>query len=142
MCFYLCLIPSLSFPQLILVCCKILLFIMVLFHPSRDSRPLPPPVSKYRVACYVALGFCRKYSLLPTFITQTDDVMFLDIFTPEGFFDFSTPKFRIESVYSRSLTQPLTYTVSPATTLANHDFPDLVTGDFNIHNLVADPLRF
>ena len=41
-----------------------------------------PPVPKPRVACYVALGCCRKYSLLPAFIPQTDDVMFLDIFTP------------------------------------------------------------
>ena len=104
MCFYLCLIPLLSFPQWILCCCKILLFIMALFPPLRDLTPLPPSLRKPRVACYMALGFCRKYSLLPTFISLTDDVMFLDSFTPEGFFDLSTPRFRIENVYFCSLT--------------------------------------
>ena len=61
------------------------------YHGSLPSfagfQAFAPPVSKPRVLCYVALGFCRKHSLLPTFILQTDsdDVIFLDIFTPEGF---------------------------------------------------------
>ena len=67
--------------------------------------------------------------------------MFLDIFTPEGFFDFSASKFRIGNFYSRSLAQPPTHTVSPATALVNYDFSYLVAGDFNIHNLGSDPLR-
>ena len=67
--------------------------------------------------------------------------MFLDIFTPEGCFDFSASKFRIGNVYSCSLAQPPTHTVSPATALANHDFPYLAAGDFNINNPVSDPLH-
>ena len=113
------------------------------YHGSLPSfagfNAFAPPVSKPRVACYLALGFCRKHSLLPTFIPQTDDIMFLDIFTPKGFFDSSALKFRIGNVCSRSLTQPPTQMVSPATTLADHGFPYLVTGDFNIHNPASDP---
>ena len=67
--------------------------------------------------------------------------MFLDIFTPEGFFGLSTSKFRIGNVYSRSVTQPPIHTVSPAMALTNHNFPYLVAGDFNIHNPASDPLR-
>ena len=104
------------------------------------NTAFPPPVPKPRVACYVSLGFCKKHSLLPTFIPQTDHIMFLDIFTPEGFFEFSAPKFRIGNVYSRSLAQPPSHTVCPAMALANHDLPYLVADDFNIHNPPSDPL--
>ena len=86
-------------------------------------------------------SFCRYYSLLPTFLPQTDDIMCLDIFTPEGFFGLSTSKFRIGNMYSRSLTQPPIHTVSQAMALTNHNFPYLVAGDFTIHNPVSDPLR-
>ena len=67
--------------------------------------------------------------------------MFLDVFTPEGFFDLPTPKCCIGNVYSRSLTQPHTHSVSPDMALANHDFLYLVAGDYNIHNPASDPLR-
>ena len=107
-----------------------------------EFKAFAPPVSRPRVACYVAVGFCKRYSLLPAFIPQTGDVMFIDIFTPDGFFDFSAPKFQIGNVYSRSLAQPPTHIVLPATVLADHDLPYLVVGNFNIHNPASDPLRF
>ena len=114
-----------------------------IYHGSLPSfsgfKAFAPPAPKPAVTSYVALGFCRKYSVLPTVIPQTDDVMFLDIFTPDGYFDLSTPQFRIGNIYSHSLTQPPTHTASPATALANHDFPYLVAGDFNIHNPATDP---
>ena len=123
----------------------VLLQDLPVYHGSLPSfagfKAFAPPVPKPRVACYVALGFCRKYTLLPAFVPQMDDVMFLDIFTPEGFFDFSATKFRIGNVYSRSLAQPPTHTVTPATALADYDFPYLVAGDFNIHNPASGPLR-
>ena len=115
------------------------------YHGSLPSfvgiKAFAPPVFKGGVACYVALGFCKKYSLLPAFIPRTDDVLFLDIFTLNGFLDISALKFRIENVYSHSLTQPPSNTVPPATALADHDFPYQVVGDFNIHNPASDPLR-
>ena len=115
------------------------------YHGSLPSfagfKANAPPVSKLRVACYVALGFCREYSLLPAFLPQKDGIMFLDIFIPEGFFDFSAPKFRIGNVYSRSLAQPPTHTVIPAVALPDYDFPYRLAGDFNIHNPASDPLR-
>lgn len=89
----------------------------------------------------MALGFCKRYSLLPVFIPQTDDVRFIDVFTPGGFFDFSATNFRIGNIYSRSLTQPPTHMILLATALTDYDFPYLVVGDFNIHNPASDPLR-
>ena len=116
-----------------------------IYHGSPPSfagfKAFAPPVPKPRVACYVALGFWRKYSVLAIFTPQTDNVRFPDIFTPECFFHLSTTKFCIGNVYSRSLTQPTTQTVSRATALANHDFFYLVAGDFNIYDPAADSLH-
>ena len=73
-------------------------------------------------------------------VPQSEDVIFLDIFTANGFLEFPTPKIQVANVYSRSLEHPPSNSVSPASALADLDFPYLVVGHYNIHNPASDPL--
>ena len=102
-------------------------------------KSFAPPVPRPRVAIYVSLSFCLQYTILPGFHDDTSDTMYLDIYTPEGCFNTSAPKFRINNVYAR-VDGGHACTVSPETAFQQVDFPYLVTGDFNIHNPASDPL--
>ena len=66
--------------------------------------------------------------------------MYLDIYTPEGCFNTSAPKFRINNIYAR-MDKGHACTVSPETAFQQVDFPYLGGGDFNIPNPASDPLR-
>ena len=103
-------------------------------------KSFAPPSPRPRVAIYVSLSFCSKYTILPGFHDNTLDAMFLDVYTPGGCFGTPAPKFRLNNVYARE-GERHTRTVSPQTALQQVDFPLLVAGDFNIHNPAADPLR-
>ena len=113
------------------------------FTPSFTGfKSFAPPVPKPRVACYVSLDFCKRFTLLPSFPPDVDDVMFIDVFTPNGCFESPAPRSRIGNIYSRTLDHPPPFhTVSPDTALEDLDIPYLVAGDFNIHNPASDPLR-
>ena len=110
------------------------------FTPSfAGFKSFAPPVPKPRVACYVSLSFCKRYTLLPSFPPETEDVMFLNVFTPGGCYGFSAPSFRIGNAYSHHLDRPLScHTVSPDVALEDLDIPYLVAGDLNIHNPASD----
>ena len=92
------------------------------------------------VACHVTLNFLQKFGVLPFFPPETDDFMALDVFTPQGCFGSTFPRFRIGNAYARPLP-PNPHSVSPETALQNLEYPYLVAGDFNIHNAATDPSR-
>jgi len=102
-----------------------------------------PPTNggcKPRVAFYVYSSFLSTVSLLPRFFGR-GDVMALDLFTPDGFFNPSTTGFTLVNSYSikgrlsntRSVPQEIIFPVSA--------LPTLTLGDLNIHHPTADPLR-
>jgi len=104
------------------------------FSPPTDGGCKP------RVASYVYSSFLATVSLLPRFYGR-GDVMALDLFTPDGFFNPPTTGFTIINSYStkgrlnntRSVPPDLIFPVSP--------LPTLTLGDLNIHHPTADPLR-
>jgi len=104
---------------------------------------ISPPTSggsKPRVAFYVYSSFLATVSLLPRFFNR-GDVMALDLFTPDGFFNPSLTKFTIINCYStkgrlnntRSVPAEMVFPVSAC--------PTLTLGDLNIHHPTSDPLR-
>jgi len=66
--------------------------------------------------------------------------MVLDMFTPRGCFGTCFPHFRIGNSYARPLPHA-PHSVSPESSLLDHEYPDLVAGDFNIHNVATDRSR-
>jgi len=102
-----------------------------------------PPTTggcKPRVAFYVFSSLLSTISLLPRFF-GSGDIMALDLFTPDGFFNPSTTGFTITNSYStkgrsnntRSVPQDIIFPSSP--------LPTLTLGDLNIHHPMADSLR-
>ena len=89
---------------------------------------------------YISLSFCSQYTILPSFHDDTPDAIYLDIYTPEGCFNTSAPKFSISNIYAREVGGHAR-TVSPEIAFQQVDFPYLVAGDFNIHNPASNPLR-
>ena len=78
--------------------------------------------------------------MLPVASPPSAEVFHLDVYSPKGCFGTPFIKFRLTSVYSRSLPGS-TKSVDPSDALPEVDFPCLAPGDFNIHNHAADPLR-
>lgn len=92
------------------------------------------------MACYISKRFLQKLVELPLFPPETDDFIAIEAFTPNGCFGSTWPRFRIGNSYARPLA-PATHSGSPESSLLDLDYPYLVAGDFNIHNLVTDPSR-
>ena len=94
---------------------------------------------KPRVAFYVYSPFLSTVSVLPRFFGR-GDIMALDLFTPDGFFNPFTTGFTIINSYStkghlnntRSVPPDVIFPASPISTLS--------LGDLNIHHPAADPL--
>ena len=142
MCFFPCLIPLLMFLLLILCCCKTPPVCKSFTPFFAGVKYFAPPTPKPMVACYFSLDFCKRFTLLPVILDGVNNVMFVDIYTPGGSFGSPAPYFRIRNIYFRALLPFFpSYTVGPATALADLDIPYLVAGDFNIHNLASDPFR-
>jgi len=102
-----------------------------------------PPTSggcKPRVAFYVYSSFLATISLLPPFFGR-GDVMALDLFTPDGFFNPSTTRFSIINSYSTKGRLNNTRSVSPEIVFPWSATPTLTLGDLNIHHPTSDPLR-
>ena len=102
-----------------------------------------PPTSrgcKPCVAFYLYGSFLSTVSLLPRFFDR-GDVMALDLFTPDGFFNPSTTKFTI--INSCSTKGRLNHTRSVAADIVFPPAPQptLTLGDLNIHHPTSDPLR-
>jgi len=95
---------------------------------------------KPRVAFYVYNSFLATVSLLPRFFGR-GDVMALDLFTPDGFFNPSTTGFTIINSYSTKGRLNNTRSVSPDIIFPMSPLPTLTLGDLNIHHPTADPLR-
>ena len=102
----------------------------------------PPTVSgcKPRVAFYIYSSFLASVSLLPRFFGR-GDVMALDLFTPDGFFNPSTTGFTIIDSYSTKGHSNNTRSVPPVIIFRSSPLPTLTLGDLNIHHPTADPLR-
>jgi len=125
----------------------LILFFCKTPRPPRDFflafmvlNPLPPPIARPRLACYVSLRGLQQLAVLPFFPPESDDFIAVDVYTPNGCFCLNFPCFRIGNSYARPLP-PAPHSVSPETALPAFDFPSLVAGDFNIHNTASDPSR-
>ena len=102
-----------------------------------------PPTNggcKPRVAFYVYSSFLATVSLLPRFFRR-GDVMALDLFTSDGFFNPSTTAFTIINSYSTKGSSNNTHSVPPDIIFPSSPLPTLTLGDLNIHHPTADPLR-
>jgi len=103
----------------------------------------PPPTTggcKPRVAFYVYSSFLLTISLLPPFFGR-GDVMALDLFTPDAFFNPSTTGFTIINSYSTKGHSNNTRSGTPDILFPFFPLPTLTLGDLNIHHPTADPLR-
>jgi len=102
----------------------------------------PPTASgcKPRVAFYVYSLFLSPVSLLPRFFAR-GDIMALDLFTSDGFFNPSTTGFTVINSYSTKGRSNNTGSVPPAIIFPSSPLPTLTLGDLNIHHPPADPLR-
>ena len=85
-------------------------------------------------------SFLATVSLLPRFFDR-GDVMALDLFTPDGFFNPSTTGFTIMNSYSTKGRSNNTRSVPPDIIFPSSSLPTLTLGDLNIHHPMADPLR-
>jgi len=104
---------------------------------------LSPPMTggcKPHVAFYVYSSFLSTISLLPRFFGR-GNVMALDLFTPNGFFNPSTTGFTIINSYSTKGCANNTRSVPPDIIFPSSPLPTLTLGDLNIHHPTADPLR-
>ena len=104
------------------------------FSPPTDRGCKP------RVAFYVFDSFLSSVSLLPRFFGR-GDVMALDLFTPDGFFNPATTGFTIVNSYSTKGRLNNTRSVPPDIIFPASSLPTLTLGDLNIHHPTADPLR-
>ena len=102
-----------------------------------------PPTTggcKPRVAFYVYSSFLSTVSLLPGLFGR-GDVMALDLFTPDGFFNPSTTGFTIINSYSTKGRSNNTRSVPPDLIFPTSPLPTLTLGDLNIHHPTSDHLR-
>ena len=102
-----------------------------------------PPTTggcKPRVAFYVYSSFLSTVSLLPRFFGRAD-VMALDLFTPDGFFNPSTTSFTIINSYSTKGCSNNARSVPPDIIFPSSPLFTLTLADLNIHHPTADPLR-
>jgi len=88
----------------------------------------------------VSQNLLQKFGVLPSFPSETDDFMALEVFTPRGCFGSDYPRFGIGDAYARPLP-PNPHSVSPETALQDLEYQYLVAGDFNIHNTATDHSR-
>jgi len=95
---------------------------------------------KPQVAFYVHSPFLSSISLLARFFDR-GDVMALDLFTPDGFFNPSTTGFTIMNSYSTKCRANNTRSVPPDIIFPSSPLPTLTLGDLNIHHPTADALR-
>src|SRR5207237_8440450 len=95
------------------------------FAPAVSGRPA-------KVACYVSSALLRAASILPVFQDRSD-VMTLVVhglyLTGSGL-----PEFRIVNLYSRMGSSSSERTVSPEVAFPPSPLPNLLVGDFNLHN--------
>jgi len=102
-----------------------------------------PPTNggcKPRLAFYVYSAFLSTVFLLPRFFAR-GNVMALDLFTTDGFFNPSTTGFTIINSYSTKGCLNNTRSVPPDIVFPADPLPTLTLGDLNIHHPTADPLR-
>jgi len=103
------------------------------FSPPTNSGCKP------RVPFYVYSSFLSTISILPRFYDR-EDVMALDLFTPDGFFNPFTTGFTIINSYSTKGRSNNTRSVPQDIIFASSLLPTLTLGDLNIHHPTADPL--
>jgi len=102
-----------------------------------------PPTTggcKPRVAFYDYSSFLASVSLLPRFFGR-GDIITLNLFTPDSFFNPSTTGFTIINSYSTKGRSNNTRSVPPDVIFPSSPLPTLTLCDLNIHHPTADPLR-
>ena len=104
------------------------------FSPPSENSAKP------RVAFYVFSSFLSSITLLPKFFRRKD-IMALELFTPNGFFDPSLVGFTIVNSYSIKGRSNNTSSVPPDLIFPVLSGPVFTLGDLNIHHRTADPLR-
>jgi len=95
--------------------------------------------SKQKVAFYLSSSFLSNATVLPRFFDRPD-VAALDLFGVD-LFGGSFTQFRILHLYNLWSQCSSVRTVPPDLSFPDDGFPLLVVGNFNIHHLLADPLR-
>jgi len=108
--------------------------LFTVFSPPTDGGCKP------RVAFYLYSSFLATVSLLPRFFGR-GDVMALDLFTPDGFFNPSMTGFTIINSYSTKERLNNTGSVPPNIVFPESPLPTLTLGDLNIHHPTADRRR-
>ena len=112
-------------------------------HSFRMFSSLSPPTKggcKPRVAFYIYSFFLSTVALLPRFFDR-GDIMALDLFTPDGFFNRSITKFMIINSYSTKGRSNTTSSVPAEIIFPAAPLPTLTLGDLNIHHSTSDHLR-
>jgi len=99
-----------------------------------------PQTARPKVAGYAAENLLRCVFVLLVFIPESDDLIAVDVYTPQGCFGSTFSRFRIDNAYTRPINPP-SPTVTPETSLINCDSPHLVAGNFNLYNPAVDPFR-
>jgi len=111
------------------------------FLPSfSDFKSVAPRVARPKVACYVSQKLLLSLSVLAVVFSESEDFIALDVYTPQGCFGPTFPRFRICNAYARSTNTPSS-SVPPERSFVSYGFPYRVAGDFNIHNPAVDPFR-
>ena len=66
--------------------------------------------------------------------------MALDIHTPQGLFDSTQHVLRLYDGYKTNGSSSACHMIPPSLLFAEHDFPCLAVGDFNLHHPLSDSL--
>jgi len=110
--------------------------------PSCNSfKSFIPPVRKPRVAAYVHMSVHSTYTVLPRF-KGVDDVLALDSSSNEPLFGTAFHSFRIINAYSTNTVDHRIHSFTRDVLFPDLGFPLLVVGHLNIHNPLADRLRY
>ena len=92
------------------------------------------------MVAYVHRSILSSYSVHPRF-KGVDEVLTLDVRSPEPLFGTDFHSFRLINAYSTNTLDHRVHLVSPETLFPAMGVPLLVVGDLNMHNPLSDPLR-
>jgi len=100
----------------------------------------PPPPGRPRVAIYVSSTLNQHLSCSTVF-HHSSEMLSVDVFSPEGRFEYPHRSLRITSVYLLQTNRPPYRSILPQRVFSFLSYPHLVLGDFNLHHPLADPCR-
>jgi len=98
----------------------------------------PPPRRRPRVAIYVSRVLNQHLSCSTVF-HDSSQMLCVDVFSPEGLFGYPHHSLTVTTVYVLQTNHPPYRSIPPDRLLSFLPYPHLVLGDFNLHQLLADP---